>query len=82
VDEKTKKPSATVEYQVVDTATNQAVVDFTESTATMGNVGEQITLAKSVPLNNLQPGVYQVTIKVNDQVSKQSIAPSAKFALQ
>jgi GWxTD domain-containing protein len=82
VDEKTKKPLATVQYQVVDTATNQAVVDFTESTATMGNVGEQITLAKSVPLSNLQPGVYQVTIKVNDQVSNQSIAPSAKFALQ
>jgi GWxTD domain-containing protein len=82
VDEKTKKPSATVEYQVVDTATNQAVVDFTESTATMGNVGEQITVAKSVPLSSLQPGVYQVTIKVNDQVSKQSIAPSAKFAVQ
>jgi len=82
VDEKTKKPSATVEYEVVDTATNKAVVDFTESTATMGNVGEQITLAKSVPLSGLQPGVYQVTIKVNDQVSKQSIAPSAKFAVQ
>jgi GWxTD domain-containing protein len=82
VDEKTKKPSATVEYQVVDTATNQAVVNFTESTAQMGNVGEQITLAKSVPLSSLQPGVYQVTIKVNDQVSKQSIAPSAKFSVQ
>jgi GWxTD domain-containing protein len=82
VDETTKRPSATVEYQVVDTATNKAVVDFTESTAQMGNVGEQITLAKSVPLSSLQPGVYQVTIKVNDQVSKQSIAPSAKFALQ
>jgi hypothetical protein len=71
-----------VEYQVVDTATNKPVVDFTESTETMGNVGEQITLAKSVPLSSLQPGVYQVTIKVNDQVSKQSIAPSAKFAVQ
>ena len=82
VDEKTKKPSATVEYQVVDTATNKPVVDFTESTETMGNVGEQITLAKSVPLSSLQPGVYQVTIKVNDQVSKQSIAPTAKFAVQ
>ena len=45
-------------------------------------MGEQITLAKSVALSGLQPGVYQVTIKVNDQVSKQSIAPSAKFAVQ
>jgi GWxTD domain-containing protein len=82
VDEKTKKPSATVEYQVVNTATNQSVVDFTETTAQMGNVGEQVTLAKSLPLSKLDPGVYQVTIKVNDQVSKQTISPSAKFVVQ
>jgi 5-hydroxyisourate hydrolase-like protein (transthyretin family) len=82
LDQQTKKPSATVEYQVVNTATNQPVLDFTESTAQMGNVGEQLTLAKTLPLSKLDPGVYQVTIKVNDQVSKQSIAPTAKFAVQ
>jgi hypothetical protein len=82
LDEATKKPSATVEYQVIDTATKQAVLDFTESTAQMGNVGEQLTLAKTIPPNKLNPGVYQVTIKVNDQVSKQTIAPTAKFAVQ
>jgi GWxTD domain-containing protein len=82
IDEGTKKPSATVEYQILNTATNQPVVDFTESTAQMGNVGEQVTLAKMLPLNKLDPGVYQVTIKVNDQVSKQTIAPTAKFAVQ
>jgi GWxTD domain-containing protein len=82
VDQKTNKPSATVEYQVVNTATNQPVLDFTESTATMGNIGEQVTLAKSLPLSQLDPGVYQVTIKVNDQVSKQTISPTAKFVVQ
>jgi hypothetical protein len=82
VDQKTNKPSATVEYQVVNTATNQHVLDFTESTATMGNIGEQVTLAKSLPLSQLDPGVYQVTIKVNDQVSKQTISPTAKFVVQ
>jgi hypothetical protein len=35
-----------------------------------------------LPLSKLDPGVYQVTIKVNDQVSKQTIAPTAKFAVQ
>jgi hypothetical protein len=82
VDEKTKKPSATVQYQVVNTATSQPVVDFTESTAQMGNVGEQITLAKSLPPNKLAPGAYQLTIKVDDQVSKQTISQTAKFAVQ
>ena len=82
VDQKTNKPSATVEYQVVNTATNQHVLDFTESTAQMGNVGEQVTLGKSLQLGQLDPGVYQVTIKVNDQISKQTISPTAKFVVQ
>jgi hypothetical protein len=82
LDQKTNKPSATVEYQVTNTATNQHVLDFTETTAQMGNVGEQVTLAKSIPLTQLDPGVYQVTIKVNDQISKQTITPTAKFVVQ
>jgi GWxTD domain-containing protein len=82
LDEKTKKPSATVAYQVVNTATNQHVLDFTETTAQMGNVGEQVTLGKSLQLSQIDPGVYQVTIKVNDQISKQTISPTAKFVVQ
>lgn len=82
VDEKTRKPSATVEYQIVNTATNQPVVDVTENTDQMGNVSDQLTLQKSLPLNRLVPGVYQVTIKINDLVSKQTISPTAKFAVE
>jgi GWxTD domain-containing protein len=82
LDQKTNKPSATVEYQVINTATNQPVLDFTETTAQMGNIGEQVTLAKSIPLTQLDPGIYQVTIKVNDQISKQTISPTAKFVVQ
>ncbi|MBZ5529885.1 MAG: GWxTD domain-containing protein [Acidobacteriia bacterium] len=82
VDEKTKRPSATVEYQVVNTTSNQPVLNLTETTAQMGNVGEQITLEKSLSLGKLDPGIYQVTIKINDLVSKQTISPSAKFTVQ
>ena len=82
MDEKTKKPSATFEYQVVNTATNQSVLNVTENTDQMKNPGDQVTLAKSLPLAQLGPGVYQVTIKVNDLVSKQTISPTAKFAVE
>src|SRR5947207_632301 len=81
-DETTKKPSATVEYHVVNTVTNKAVVDITENTDQMGNIGDQVTLQKSLPLSKLDPGVYQVTIKVNDLVSKQTISPTAKFVVE
>jgi GWxTD domain-containing protein len=82
VDDKTHKPSATFEYDIVNVATNKPVVQKTESTDTMGNVGEQVTLQKSIALANLQPGVYRIEIKVNDNISKQTVDPSATFAVE
>jgi GWxTD domain-containing protein len=82
VDEKTHKPSATFEYDIVNVATNKPVVQKTESTDTMGNVGEQVTLQKSIASANLQPGIYRIDIKVNDNISKQTIDPSATFAVE
>ena len=82
VDEKTHKPSATFEFDIVNIATNKPVVQKTESTDTMGNVGEQVTLQKSIASANLQPGVYKIEIKVNDNISKQTIDPSATFAVE
>jgi GWxTD domain-containing protein len=82
VDDKTHKPSATFEYDIVNVATNKPVVQKTESTDTMGNVGEQVTLQKSIASANLQPGVYKIEIKVNDKISKQTVDPSATFAVE
>jgi len=82
VDEKTHKASATFEFDIVNIATNKPVVQKTESTEQMGNVGEQVTLQKSIASANLQPGVYRIDIKVNDNISKQTIDPSATFAVE
>jgi GWxTD domain-containing protein len=82
VDEKTHKPSATFEYNITNLATNKSVIQKTETTDTMGNVGEQVTLQKSIVAANLQPGTYKIEIKINDNVSKQTIDPSAVFSLE
>jgi GWxTD domain-containing protein len=82
VDEKTHKPSATFEFDIVNVATNKPVVQKTESTEQMGNVGEQVTLQKSIASANLQPGIYRIEIKVNDNISKQTVDPSATFAVE
>jgi GWxTD domain-containing protein len=82
VDEKTHKPSATFEFDIVNVATNKPVVQKMESTDTMGNVGEQVTLQKSIASANLQPGIYKIEIKVNDNISKQTVDPSATFAVE
>ena len=81
VDEKTHKPSATIEYNVTD-ANNKAVIHTVESTDTMGNVGDQVTLQKTLSAANLQPGLYKIVIKVNDNLSKQTVGPSATFAVE
>jgi GWxTD domain-containing protein len=78
----TKKPSANIEYEIVNVANNQSVLHSSESTDKMGKVGDQITLEKSLALTSFQPGIYKLTIKVADNVSKQQIAPSVKFAVE
>jgi GWxTD domain-containing protein len=82
VDDKTHKPSATVEYNVINATTNKAVVHTVESTDTMGNIGDQMTLQKTLSAANLDPGVYRIQIKVNDNISKQTLDPSATFAVE
>jgi GWxTD domain-containing protein len=82
VDEKTHKPSATFEFDITNMATNKQVVQKTESTETMGNIGDQVTLQKSIAAANLQPGIYKIQIKVNDNISKQTVDPSAVFAVE
>ena len=82
VDEKTHRPSATFSYDVVNAATNKAVIQTTDSTDKMGNVGDQVTLQKSVSAANLEPGTYRIDIKVNDNISKQTVGPSATFTVE
>ena len=82
VDEKTHNPSATFEYDIVNAATNKAVVHAVESSEKMGNVGEQVTLQKTVAAANLDPGVYRIQIKVSDNISKQTVDPTATFAVE
>ncbi|MFZ0706690.1 MAG: GWxTD domain-containing protein [Candidatus Korobacteraceae bacterium] len=81
-DDKTKKPSASFDYEIVNLADNKPVLHTSESTASMPNVGEQVTLEKRLALSGLQPGQYRLTVKVDDNISKQQIAPSVRFAVQ
>jgi hypothetical protein len=82
IDQKTHKPSATFEYNIINLATNKSIVQKSESTDSMGNVGEQVTLQKSIPTAALHPGIYKIEIKVNDKISKQTVDPSAVFQVE
>ena len=81
IDDKSKQNAATVEYQIVDLASNKAILTTSEDSKTLSPNSDQMTVEKTVPLASLVPGKYRVTIKVNDSVSKQQIAESAPFTV-
>ena len=85
IDDKSKLNSATIQYQILDLATNKMVLDTSESSRNVGENSansDQLTVEKSVPLASLQPGKYQVKITVNDSVSKQQVAQTAPFTVE
>jgi GWxTD domain-containing protein len=77
-----KRNNATIDYQVLDLATNKQVLQAQEMAAKMNPNADQITLEKTMPLASLAPGRYQVVIKVNDGVTNQVISQSAPFILE
>ncbi|HXE07273.1 MAG TPA: GWxTD domain-containing protein [Acidobacteriaceae bacterium] len=81
IDDKTKQNNAAVEYTVAD-ATGKVILDKKESTTQLSPNSDQLTLEKSMPLASLQPGQYQVSIKVDDAISKQHTENTAKFTVE
>jgi GWxTD domain-containing protein len=81
-DQQTKKTQATISYDIVNMQTNKNVLHADESSAAYGNTGEQITIEKSMQLANLEPGLYNLKVTINDEVTKQTINPSARFQVE
>ncbi len=82
IDEATKSNQAMVTYQITDTASNAVVFEKQLESKDLGAHSDQLTLERTLPIAGLQPGKYKVTIKVNDEISKQEIAQSAPFVVQ
>ncbi len=81
-DEKTRKPSGTVEYEVVKQGTNEKVFDFSEELdAITGANPQQVVIEKILPLQNMEPGQYMLRMKVSDKVGNQTLTPQAMFTV-
>ena len=82
INDATKSNDAKVTYQIVDAATNNVIFEKQLDSKDLGAHSDQLTVEKSLPIAGLQPGKYKVTIKVNDENSKQEIAQSAPFVVE
>ncbi|HEX4748553.1 MAG TPA: GWxTD domain-containing protein [Bryobacteraceae bacterium] len=81
MDEKTKKPDGTVEYEVIDSQ-NKTVLSTTETLAAIPNSSAfLVTVEKKLPLKTLVPGKYTLKLKVTDKLKNQSLTPSAQFTV-
>ena len=82
MDQKTKKPQGTIEYEVVNNADNKVVLSQTEDLTAFKNAsGFLLTVEKKLPLKTLPPGKYTLKLKVDDKLKNQSLTPSAQFTV-
>ena len=82
MDEKTKKPEGTIEYDVISNADNKTVMSQTEDLTTVPNASAfLVTVEKKLPLKSLPPGKYTLKLKVTDKLKNQSLSPSAQFTV-
>jgi GWxTD domain-containing protein len=67
-DETTRKPTASVEYEISRAESNEQVMRFTEEVGRMPHSSaKQVTIEKILPLGRFVPGTYTLRIKVNDR---------------
>jgi GWxTD domain-containing protein len=82
MDEKTKKPTGSIEYNVVNKANNQTVMSQTDDLSSIPNASAfLVTVEKKLPLKALPPGNYTLRLKVVDKLKNQTLTPSAAFTV-
>ncbi len=82
LDDKTHKPNADIQYEIVKSGSNEKIIDFTETVSSIpGASGSQVTIEKLLPLKTLAPGQYELKMKVTDKIRNQTLTPSAKFTV-
>lgn len=79
VDQTTLRPSVDVEYAL--SKDGKEVGKQTEDWRGMSDSGQRLTLTRLVDTRPLNPGEYELIIRIRDRVSGQALSPSAKFTV-
>ncbi|MCA1613464.1 MAG: GWxTD domain-containing protein [Acidobacteria bacterium] len=79
IDQTTLRPSVDVDYVV--TKGGKELGKIAEDWRGLSDAGQRLTLAKLLSTDRLAAGDYEVSIRVRDRVSGQSISPAAKFTV-
>lgn len=82
-DEKTKKLSGTIQYEILKNGSDKPVLDYTEELSSIpGASAQQVTVEKLLPLGSLEPGLYSLKMKVTDKARNEVLTPTANFTVK
>jgi GWxTD domain-containing protein len=82
VDDKTHRADASVEFRVMKDQGGEPMLKFDLGSDKLPEHGEEMTLANSITLGSLAPGKYKLQIAVTDNITKQTITPTADFTVK
>ena len=82
MDEETKKPKGSVQYEFFKTGTNERIGDpIVEDVATLPGGATQITIEHLLSLKDFAPGSYTLKVKVVDTKRNQTVNQTATFTV-
>ena len=79
IDQTTLRPAVDVEYLLLKDG--KEIYKQAEDWRGINDSGQRLTLARLIATRDFTPGEYELTIRINDRVSSQSLSPAARFTL-
>ncbi len=81
-DEKTQRPSGSIEYEIDKAGSNEKIMAFSEEVGSIVNASaNQVTIEKLLPLSTLGPGSYTIKVKATDKNKSQVVQQQASFTV-
>ncbi|HEU4931950.1 MAG TPA: GWxTD domain-containing protein [Pyrinomonadaceae bacterium] len=79
IDQTTLRPAADAEYVLLKNG--QEIAKHTEDWRQINDAGQRLTLSRLIDSRTLEPGVYQIQVRIRDHVSGETVSPSATFTI-
>ncbi len=79
IDQTTLRPAADAEYVLL--RNGKELSKQVEDWRQINDAGQRLTLSRLIDTRSLEPGEYQVQIRIHDHVTGQTITPSATFTV-
>ena len=83
-DDETARPSGSISYQIAKLdAPDDLLLNFSEPFDQIrGSSSRQTVIEKLLPLGNLSPGEYRLSVKVDDKIKNETLTPTATFKIK